>query len=423
LKIGFYGNANNYPFMLARALRRLGHDVEFIVLSRDRLNRPEFCYSDINLPYPSWVHDLSHRLRWRNLFPGPLRTRALRILDACDFVILNEEGLSLASELHVPHGALLTGTDLQVFANPAKCTVLLPHFFRKSGLIRSWLRRILGKLVFTPLLVGPQRAGIRTARFVSFAAKGLIPDGDQLLAELGIKDERRLFVYMTDLELVAFAPPPRNKTIRTFCGTRLTWKREPYSDLVDQDYKGSDVMILGLGLFWRETGVRLDIHLVRKGRHVNETLALAAAEGIADQITWHDEMSQTEVLANFRSADIVFEQFDTSFVGMAGMDAMATGRPLIANGRPEFFATLTPEPSPICQARTPREICEQLQRLVGSPAEREQIGKVSRRFVEKYYSSDVVARDIADLAMQTISKNAPLLPVQSSGAGTASPSA
>lgn len=52
MKIGFIGNANNYPFMIARAMRKMGHEVLFIV-DRDKsepLNRPENRYDDIGPP-------------------------------------------------------------------------------------------------------------------------------------------------------------------------------------------------------------------------------------------------------------------------------------------------------------------------------------------------------------------------------------
>jgi len=39
--IGFLGNANNYPFMLAKAVRALGHEVVFIIGSEMALNSPE----------------------------------------------------------------------------------------------------------------------------------------------------------------------------------------------------------------------------------------------------------------------------------------------------------------------------------------------------------------------------------------------
>lgn len=58
MKIGFVGNANNYPFMLARALKRMGHDVRFIVTASSRLDRPESRYADISYPYPDWIHEI-----------------------------------------------------------------------------------------------------------------------------------------------------------------------------------------------------------------------------------------------------------------------------------------------------------------------------------------------------------------------------
>ena len=40
MRIGFVGNTNNYPFILAITFRRMGHEVEFIVDRKERLNRP-----------------------------------------------------------------------------------------------------------------------------------------------------------------------------------------------------------------------------------------------------------------------------------------------------------------------------------------------------------------------------------------------
>ena len=151
-------------------------------------------------------------------------------------------------------------------------------------------------------------------------------------------------------------------------------------------------MIRGLGLFWRQSRIPLDIHLVRKGRHIEETVALAEAEGIADQIIWHDEMTQREVQTQFEQADIVFEQFAQSFVAMAGLDAMATGRPLIANWRPEIFDPILGEPAPVCHAIDPQGICAQLERLVSQPEIRARIGRESRSYVEHHFSSEAAAR-------------------------------
>jgi glycosyltransferase involved in cell wall biosynthesis len=392
MKIGFYGNANNYPFMLARAMRRAGHEVMFLIVSQADLNRPEKRYHDITLPYPSWIEDVSHPLRWRTLLPGPKRDLAVARLNSCDFVFLNEEGPSLADRLTVPYAAISTGSDLQVFANPARITALRTQVTAGPRWVKAIIAALFPERILHHLLLEPQRTGFRGARFVTHFARGLVPEGDRMLDELGITDQRRVFVMMTDLELIPLTPPRNSARLRTFCATRLTWKHEKGSDLTSIDYKGSDTMIRGIGLFWRKTGIPLDIHLVRKGRHVEETVQLAEQEGISSLITWHNEMTQQDVQRHFEEADIVFEQFGESFVAMAGLDAMATGRPLIANWRPEIFDVVLGETSPVCHATDAPGVCNHLEKLVADPALRARIGRDGRRFVERHFSSDAAAR-------------------------------
>lgn len=132
MKIGFFGNANNSPFMIARALRRLGNDVLFII---DRsptekweiLNRPENAYEDITIPYPDWIFDASPLDLWE--YPGPSvgREQVVRLLNQCDLVVLNEFGLSLGPDIGKPTVALLTGTDLVLLADFSYAYQLTPN--------------------------------------------------------------------------------------------------------------------------------------------------------------------------------------------------------------------------------------------------------------------------------------------------------
>jgi glycosyltransferase involved in cell wall biosynthesis len=158
------------------------------------------------------------------------------------------------------------------------------------------------------------------------------------------------------------------------------------------DYKGTDIMIRGLGLFCRAPRrTPLNIHLVKKGAHVAETMALVEAEGLGAYVTWHEEMSQREVFRQFERADLVFEQLGGSLVGMAGNDAMAMGRPVIGNGHPEIVTRHYGEPSPLCQAATPEEVAVQLVRLVFDPQERERVGRAGHEYVKRHLSADRAA--------------------------------
>ncbi len=403
MKIGMFGNANNYPFMLARALRRMGHEVLFIVDRSPRtkweiLNRPENRYEDITLPYPDWIYDASPLDLWNFPSPPPERAKVARLLQSCDAVILNEFGLSLLPDIRRSAIALLTGTDLEVLANFQYADYLVRGSYGISSFlrIRSLIRRFIRKR-FLLKLISAQREGIRLAVAVNYFARGLVPHGDALLDEIGVRHSQRIFFMMTDLELIQLQPMPHNPILRTFCGARLTWKKPAHPSLVSElDCKGSDIMIRGLGLFARTTGIPLDIRLVKKGAHIAETMQLIEEEGIASQVTWREEMSQQDVLTEYKQADIIFEQLGMSMVGMGGLDAMAMGRPVIANGRPEIMEQVIGVPSPICQAATSEEVCAQLQRLVPSLAERERVGLASRRYIEEYFSAERAAQICLD---------------------------
>ena len=373
--------------MLARAMRALGHEVLFVLSSQAPLDRPENRYPDIRPPYPGWIHDLTPM--WRTYFPTPWRRRAIGLLRSCDFVVLNQVGPSLAGEIGRPALALLTGSDLQYFANPAT----LRNVWREIHQQPAWVAIPL-KLATFPGLIRRQRAGIANAALVGHFARGLVPEADRMMDELGVGDERRTMILMTETDRIACAPQPANPVPRVFCATRLNWKRPVPKGYVELDYKGSDIMVRGLGLFLRETRTRLDIRLVRKGLHVAETVELVRSEGFADQVTWLDEMTQDDVLSEYRAADILFEQLDHSVVGMAGLDGMATGRPLIANARAELIEPEIGESSPICHATTPAEVAAQLRRLALSPHERERVGRASRQYVERNLSAESVARRV-----------------------------
>ena len=403
MKIGFYGNTNNYPFMIARALRRMGHDVVFLVDRKEPLCRPEGRYDDIPVPYPDWIVDVSPLDLHVPLRPlPPQRARAVALLKECDAVFLNMLGPSLWPEIRRPAAILLTGADLEDYADYGFVSRYL-RAVKKGirwfplGCFRQNVAEIAGEGLYMYRLVAAQRAGIRAGTVVSYFAPGMVQRGDAMLEQIGVPDGKRIFLIMTDPEKIGFYPLPENPVVRVFNVARLTWKKPAgetplggYSS--ELDFKGSDVVVRGLGMFRRETGIPLDIRFVRKGRHVEETVRLAEEEGIASQVTWADEMTQQEVLEEYRSADIVFDQLGKGMISMGCLDAMATGRPVIANGRPGIVETLVGAPTPVCQAETPEEVCAQLQRLVPDRAERVRVGFLSRRYVETYFSAERAAK-------------------------------
>jgi len=388
MKIGFFGNTNNYPFMLGQALREFDHDVVMVISSQELLNRPESRYPEFKQGYPDWIVDAAHLSEWDMITLSPSLAPVLDLLSTCDALVLNFTGPSLWPLLRRPAIALLTGSDLEHYANFATVEV------RNATWDPAYKASADGQMNTNLLrdFVQRQREGIREAVAVRYFPRGLVPAGDAMLDELGVSDAKRVFLLSAELELVTPTPPPNNNPVHIFCATRLTWKLpiEPGRSLLD--YKGSDIMIRGLGLFYRQTGVRLDIQLVRKGLHLAETEQLIVEEGLTDQVTWSDEMSLAEVWTEYRRSDIVIEQLGNSTIGSAGLEAMAAGRPVIGNARPEMFEDYFGQHSPICQAQTAEEVCAQLKRLVFSAAKREKIGMLGRRFVEEHCSPQSAAQ-------------------------------
>lgn len=401
MKIGFLGNANNYPFMLARAMRLLGHDVVFVVDSEMRLNRPESRYEEIALPYPSWIVDCSPLNLWD--FP-PIATRveeAIGTLKQCDALVLNEFGPTLWQAVRKPAFALLTGTDLEVLADPQYADFVAGDNVGHMGLLQkllSWkqLRSRRNLRNHFLRLIEAQRSGIRSAAAVNYFPAGMLPNADRLLQELGIEANRRVFFMQADIEHYEYSSYPENRTLRLFNVARITWRKPREHFICELDYKGTDVLIRGLGMFVRESGMPIEIRLVRKGADVEAARELVEEEGLAPCVTWLDELDQSMLHEEYRNADIVTEHFGQGSIGMGALDAMATGRPVIANASPEIFRKALGETPPICHATSPEQVRDQLLRLAADRGARADIGRQSRAYVEKYFTPERAARIVIE---------------------------
>jgi glycosyltransferase involved in cell wall biosynthesis len=397
MRIGFAGNANNYPFMLARALKRRDVDVRFLVTSRVRLDRPENKYPEYEGGYPDWIIDCGDVGFYRWTLPLARTRRVIHLLQQCDVVVLNQLAPTLGRRVGRPWLALLTGSDLANLANPDS-----PEAMPNSRNRGPFSPYRVAERYLMKRIVDSQREGIRGASTVYTFLRGLLPSYERLLDDLGIDEQQRSWVGMTDIDLIPHCPPPQNPVLRILCGARLTWVRPLPAGLNELDDKGIDVLLHGAALYAQRSSRPFELRLVRKGHHVAETRALADELGLAPFITWLDEMSQQALQREFEAADIVVDQLGPGFVGMVGMDAMATGRPVIANGRPEIFEAALGEPSPVCQAKTPDEVADQLARLGDDPQLRAEVGHQGRAYVSKHFAVDVAATRLLEHAQRAL---------------------
>lgn len=389
MNIGIFGNTNNYPYLLAKGMRALGIGVHLVINRRERLHRPENCDPQLAGAYPDWILDASDLHEEDYLALSPRLSALVNFLSAgIDAVVLNDIGPSLYRVIERPAVVLLTGSDLLYSANyesaAARRASWDPAFARSAG-GRMWERAWTS-------FVTRQRDGILAARAVSYAPPGMIPEGDALLGSIGVAPAQRFFIYMADLHGIAPAPLPEEPSLRILNGARLTGGWTLKSGLYSQDDKRPDILLRGFKGYAerRRGGARL--HLFAKGDHVSEIKKMVRALGLSKRVEWCAEID----LAGFRNAmagaHIVCDQFGNSFPGMAALDAMAMGRPVLANFRLDVLRDWAADEWPVLNATSTAEVAERLQFATSNRAGLVALGERARQFAEIHLSPEANAR-------------------------------
>ena len=388
MRIGIFGNTNNYPLLLALGLRSLGHEVRLVVNRSERLHRPESRYPQLAAAYPPWIMDCSEIPEEEFIAATPRIGPVLDFLcGGTQALLLNDLGPSLLEFCPRPAVAFLTGSDLTYYANPTMRTLRQQGWgqvYASSPGAQLWVRHM-------DAFVARQRAGIRNATMVSAPLPGLVSEIDVLLRDIGVDDRQRDFFYIANTDNPPSPPGKSNPRLRIVNGARLNWKKPLPREYISLDHKGTDVLLEGFARFVA-TGADAELVLFRKGLHVAETEALAEALGIAQRVEWREETSLTDFYREISGADIVCDQLGDAFPGMVAVDAMALGLPVIANFRPEILTSYFPEPIAACQARTPDEVATHLSALAASPRARIAAGRAARHFARTHLSPVAQAR-------------------------------
>lgn len=106
----------------------------------------------------------------------------------------------------------------------------------------------------------------------------------------------------------------------------------------------------------------------------------------------HD-MDREEVLSIMQKADIFIDQIILGSYGMAAMEAMAFGKPVMCYIMPQVFEGGLSEECPIVNTN-PDNLKEQLIKLITNPQLRYDISIKSRAFAEKFHDMDKVSSQL-----------------------------
>lgn len=113
------------------------------------------------------------------------------------------------------------------------------------------------------------------------------------------------------------------------------------------------------------------------------------AEGYEIELDLVKNMPHHEAVEHYRRADIVVDQLLVGWYGVFAIECMALGKPVCAYIREDLKSYL-PDPGPLV-ATSPRDLKEDLRKLIEDAALRSCIGKTARMFAEQVHDADKIA--------------------------------
>jgi glycosyltransferase involved in cell wall biosynthesis len=243
---------------------------------------------------------------------------------------------------------------------------------------RPALSRVLhhcwrGRLEAEVILV----ANERTAHFLPPAARTRV----EMLSDIG--------VVLGDWPLVE-RPVPRI-TRYLFLGRLIGWK-------------GVDLLLDAFAPVARQLPARLDIG--GDGPERSRLEAQARRLGLVGHVRFHGWLSQTHCAELIRDCDVFVSPTLQEAGGVAVLEAMATGRPVIAAKWGGTATTVTPETGIPVGVETPEGFRQGLTaamlRLARDPQLRQRLGAEGRRRVEVDYDWDVLTERLIAIYRRTI---------------------
>lgn len=400
MKIVVLGNMNNLPYYVAKGLKKRGFDVTFIVdaFQSYLLDRPESWDADVKDHYPGWILEmpLSERLRtFKFAFPRLYFKKRIQLLNSFDVVILNGHWISLGAflkkEKYVVN--IFAGDDLDILADFKQLSQFRTSMKKSGSVINKMMPSFLADIFFKRL-IRFQQDGIRRASLVNYYPTGINPGSDRLLNEIKAGQSfHRLELRGFDCDKFPYVQPvAARKQFVLLNITRFFYLNNKNSN------KRNDIMIKGIGRFLENNNIQngdVSIIFFDKGEDVIDAKRMCDEYGLTPFVKWMPQTTVEILKHYFEQCDVAFDQLGEQWVG-AGLFSMLTGRPLIANGRPEILEAITGEKAPICQAVNEAEVEAWLTKLYTDRNLVTEIGKASRDYVLKHYNLDNTVKYFAD---------------------------
>ncbi len=395
LKIGLFGNLANQAYITARALRRLGHDVDLILQENNNdshvLSRPFWEEVEMERPDPDaavlepegwsppdWVkivrYDLDMQYRFEYRFSAVPEVTAM-YLELTGKTLAPDEALVLAQWMG--HWDLIRAMHNYDVVHLSMWPICLGMFCAKPYVVTP----LGGDLYICGFQEDVQglmfRASFRRADFISVCET----DYGKYLDRLGTTAPRAFLPLVVDTEIYC---PGVEEELRAAWRAKVGGTRYLLGVCRQSwDWKGSDLLIRAFGRFHAGAGGEWRLLLQSWGDDLDRSRALVTELGLDAVTHWLPMCSKPLLRRRQRAADAVADQFVMEGYGASVLESMAAGQPVVmAPVPPESARMFRFGPPPFVGARNVDEIEAALTSL-NDDTFRAQTGARSRAWVER----------------------------------------
>lgn len=344
-KILIAGNLANTGYYLVSKLREFGMDVDLLMEDDpDFMSDPKSTGELKNGNYPKWIKF------WKK--NGNIKWQIIRIMRKYDVIGAATELPIFAMFSFKPFIAISTGSDLRELA--------------KSNSFK-------GKLL---------RMAYRKAKIVIYTD----PDLKRSANSLGLKNSR-------------YCPPIRD-------WNKLDNEKEScnkqnkiiffHPTSHDWEIKRNDLFVKAyIKLAKKNNNVFLI--LIKKGIDFEKSITLLKDANLEGKfVVLPKPLNQKELGHQYNKCDIVVDQFGVGSIGSIGLEAMYYGKPVMAFIFEGIYNEIYGEIPPVINTQNEKNILNMLEKIVNEPDHIKEIGMKSKKWLEKYHSSEVVVKKYAD---------------------------
>jgi len=372
IKFVGFGNANSLAYGWIRNLGKLGFDYECHAKLGSLLDDPLKKYPKDSRE-KIFYYDFE-TLSIRNMLRYFWKTRSL-----FSYKLLNQEWVLLANIFPEKSVLLLTGTEIDIFADYKK--MLKRSINRKFILLRPHI------LLYDILHCFLTRRAIAKAKCVMYFLEGLEAKGDQLLkrirpTKVSIRGTFMDSFFVDDMELAQ--DKFDNSKINIVCSARHNWKRdEKLSHVNFLDFKDTNLLI---DAFYQiENKEKYHITLFEKGVHIEPLKRLIHDLGLENYCTWLPEVGPNEFYSYVKSADIVVDNLGPSALGMGTFESMMFSKPVLTRIENLSIYKQAYQDFPLKSHSSVNSLCDEIIKLE-CPKYRKEIGILNQTFVRNNIS-------------------------------------